>query len=244
MHVIYMSVATLKKKTRTKYNNMSVGRIGGFSLNGTRRSQGYVGQDMLGRHMQSSLMRGNTLRGNGGCCGSYPVRTIVQTLSIPFPTNSTNGCTASNNPAVVKSSVLDTNGLIMTKYRWIRRPSPYATVKPDTNMIQGTQSSYIENLSSNTIAKLNACNSVGTCKRFANICGNLPINQRPRPFGTTILIPRGWYSMTKSPGSVPKLGPIDQGSFIKALGGLCTANDVIPKAPCNSCVLPGPAASY
>ena len=239
-----MSLATLKKKTRTQYNNMSVGRIGGFSLNGTRRSQGYVGQDMLGRHFQGTPMRGNVPRGNGGCCGTYPKGTIVQTLSIPFPTNSLNGSTASNNPAVVKRSVLDTNGHIMTSYRWIRRPQPYTSVKPDVNMIQGIQKTYIENLSKKTIAELNACNSVGKCKVFANTCGNLPENQRPRPFGTTILIPRGWYSMTKSTGSVPKLGAIDQGSFIQALGGLCSKNDVLPKAPCNSCVLPGPAPSY
>lgn len=239
-----MSLATLKKKTRTQYNNMSVGRIGGFSLNGTRRSQGYVGQDMLGRHLQGTPMRGNVPRGSGGCCGSYPKGTIVQTLSIPFPTNPLNGSTASNNPKVVKRSVLDTNGHIMTSYRWIRRPQPYTSVKPDSNMIQGIQKTYIENLSKKTVTSLNACNSVGKCKAFANNCGNLPVNQRPRPFGTTILIPRGWYSMTKSTGSVPKLGAIDQGSFIQALGGLCVRNDVLPKSPCNSCVLPGPAATY
>jgi len=244
LYINIMSLATLKKKTRTQYHNMSVGRVGGFSLNGTRRSQGYVGQDMLGRHLQGSLMRGNTLRGNGGCCGSYPVRTIVQTLSIPFPTNINNGSTASNRTNVVKKSVLDTNGLIMTKYRWIRRPQPYATVKPDANMIQGIQKTYIENLSKKTVAELNKCNTIGKCKTFANTCGNLPRGQRPRPFGTTIVIPRGWYSMTKSPGSVSKLGPISQGLFIQALGGLCTNNDKLPKAPCNSCVLPGPSASY
>lgn len=239
-----MSIATLKKKTRTQYNNMSVSRVGGFSLNGTRRSQGYVGQDMLGRHMQATPMRGNIARGNGGCCGTYKKCTIVQTLSIPFPTNSTNGCTASNNPAIVKKSVLDTNGLIMTKYRWIRRPQPYATVKPDANMIQGIQKTYIENLSKKTIAKINACNIVGKCNTFSSICGKLPMNQRPRPFGTTINIPRGWVSITKNPGSVPKLGAINQGTFIKALGGLCSRNDKVVKALCNSCALPGPAASY
>jgi len=236
-----MSLATLKKKTRTQYHNMSVGRVGGFSLNGTRRSQGYVGQDMLGRHLQSTPMRGNVARGSGGCCGKYLRTPIVQTPSIPFPTNPTNGSTASNNTKVVKSSVFGTNGLIMTKYRWIRRPQPYATVKPDTNMIQGIQKTYIENLASKTIASLNLCNKVGTCKAFANKCGGL---QRSKPFGTTILIPRGWYSMTKSVGSVNKLGAIDQGSFIKALGGSCTQNDVLPKSKCNKCALPGPAASY
>ena len=38
-----MSLATLKRKTAAKYNNMSVGHAN-FSLNGTHRNQGYFGQ--------------------------------------------------------------------------------------------------------------------------------------------------------------------------------------------------------
>lgn len=40
-----MSLVTLKRKTAAKYNNMSVGHAN-FSLNGTHRSQGYVGQNL------------------------------------------------------------------------------------------------------------------------------------------------------------------------------------------------------
>lgn len=40
-----MSLATLKKKAAAKYNNSSVGHAN-FSLNGTHRSQGYVGQNL------------------------------------------------------------------------------------------------------------------------------------------------------------------------------------------------------
>ena len=40
-----MSLATLKRKTAAKYNNMSVGHAN-FSLNGTHRSQGYVGRNL------------------------------------------------------------------------------------------------------------------------------------------------------------------------------------------------------
>ena len=43
-----MSIATLKRKTQTKYNNMSVG-LNGFSIVGTHRNQGYVGQPSLTR---------------------------------------------------------------------------------------------------------------------------------------------------------------------------------------------------
>jgi len=95
-----MSEATLKRKTRTQYRNMSVGsKDGGFSLNGTRRSQGYVGQTMLGRHFPRTPMRGNVARGSGGCCGTYYQGTIVQS-GVPFP--GVNGNSANNNPQVVK----------------------------------------------------------------------------------------------------------------------------------------------
>ena len=65
-----MSIATLKRKTQTKYNNMSVGQSG-FSINGTHRNQGYVGQTSLSRSLPRTLMRGNTVRGHGGCCGTF-----------------------------------------------------------------------------------------------------------------------------------------------------------------------------
>jgi hypothetical protein len=236
-----MSLQALKRKSAVLYRNLSVGsKNGGFSLNGTRRSQGYVGLTMLGRHFPGTPMRGNVARGNGGCCGTYKQGTIIQSVCF----TSSGGNTANNNPKVVKSSVLNTKGVIMTKYRWIRRPQPYATVKPDSNMIQNTQQSYIDNLSKNTIAKLSTCNSIGKCKSYVNKCGGLTLNQRPKPFGTTIRIPRAWFSVTKDSDNTPALGPISQSAFIKALGGLCTSNDVLPKSKTAGCPLPGPPASY
>ena len=50
-----MSIATLKRKTQTKYNNMSVGSTQGFSLNGGFRNQGYVGQTSLSRSLSRTL---------------------------------------------------------------------------------------------------------------------------------------------------------------------------------------------
>jgi len=126
-----MSIATLKKKTQTKYNNMSAGERQ-FSINGTRRSQGYVGQDTLGRSLPRTLMRGNVIRGHGGCCGKYPIQPIIQS-----------SVTSTNNPNVVKSSVLGTSGMISTKYAWIERPQPYTRVKPDNNQNNNSQSDYI-----------------------------------------------------------------------------------------------------
>lgn len=42
-----MSLATLKRKTASKYNNNSVNKV--FSINGTHRNQGYIGQTSLSR---------------------------------------------------------------------------------------------------------------------------------------------------------------------------------------------------
>ena len=48
-----MSIVALKRKTGAKYNNVSVSTTG-FSLNGTRRNQGYVGQTSHGRALSNS----------------------------------------------------------------------------------------------------------------------------------------------------------------------------------------------
>ena len=143
-----MSIVALKRKTQAKYNNMSVGKPQ-FSLNGTHRSQGFVGQTSLSRSLSRTLMRGNTICGHGGYQGTYPVHTIhTEGTGI--------GSNALNDPRVVKSSVLDTNGQLATRYRWIRRPQPYTSVKPDTTLNIGTQQDHIDLLKRQTLAKAQA----------------------------------------------------------------------------------------
>ena len=128
-----MSIVTLKKKTAAQYNNMSVGTTNGFSLNGTHRSQGYVGQTSLSRSLPRTLMKGNTMRGHGGCCGSYPVGGLILSA-----VNSV------EDSSVVKKSVINNSGMIRTKYRWIWRPQPYSSVKPDTSNHINTQGHHID----------------------------------------------------------------------------------------------------
>ena len=115
-----MSIATLKKKTNQKYNSMSVGRTG-FSINGTHRSQGFVGQTMLSRSLPGTKMRGPILRGSGGNNGQYHTTP-----------NIVSGINYQNDTSFIKSSVLNTSGMIMTVYPWIRRPQPFATVKSNS----------------------------------------------------------------------------------------------------------------
>ena len=124
-----MSLATLKKKTATKYNNMSVSgpfSKNGFSLYGTRRNQGYIGQDTLGRSLPKTIMKGNVQHGHGGCCGTYDVHPIVQSA-----------VTSTNDPLVIKNAVLSTRGLLAK-----RKCNDCPVVKPDNNLNNNTQGAY------------------------------------------------------------------------------------------------------
>ena len=73
-----MSLATLKKKTASKYNNNSV-NTSGFSLNGKHRNQGYVGQTSLSRTILRTPAKGVTLQGNGSKYG-YPIKELVTSI--------------------------------------------------------------------------------------------------------------------------------------------------------------------
>lgn len=146
-----MSIVTLKKKFQAQYNNSSVGQPQ-FSLNGTRRSAGYVGQDMLGRSLVRSLSRNGALKGHGGCCGAYPTPQIKKSPEM----------IGLNNSAIVKSSSLTTSGLLMSKYRWIRRPQPYSVTKPNSHLNSGDQASYIEHIARKTISDSSGCNIIGS----------------------------------------------------------------------------------
>ena len=170
-----MSIVTLKRKTAAKYHHSHIssknGAIicgvvtqgtclnnGGFSLNGTHRSQGYVGQDMLGRSLPKTIMKGNVIKGHGGCCGKFPIQRIVQSA-----------VTSTNNPNVVKKSVKNTPGMLMNRYRWIRRPAPFSSVKPDSTSNINTQQQYIERLRQGALQFANS-QSLNIASKTATTC--------------------------------------------------------------------------
>ncbi len=155
-----MSLATLKKKTAAKYNNMSVNRPS-FSLNGTRRSQGYVGQDTLGRSLPRTPMNGNEAKGHGGCCGTYLRSNIVQS-----------GVTSTNDPSVVKSTVTGTSGQLAT---WLHTPL-YNVAKPDATNNINTQQDYISRVEQQAIQAAALTKEVGNVCNVAkvNSCNLLP----------------------------------------------------------------------
>jgi len=146
-----MSIATLKKKSSAKYNNNSAG-TSLFSLNGTHRSQGYVGQTSLSRFTSRTLVRNGGLRNHGGCCGTF---TIGQPVF--------SGITTTENSNVVKNSVVSNDGMISTKYRWIRRPQPYSVVKPDSNHNVNSQSMHIVIIRDDAIRDAAGCYAVQEC---------------------------------------------------------------------------------
>jgi hypothetical protein len=160
-----MSIATFKKKTMAKYNNVSVGQPT-FSLNGTHRNQGYVGQTMLSRSLPRTLMKGSVKRGHGGCCGKYPDLPIVSS-----------GIQYQEDSKVVKSSVLNTSAVLENLHNCIgdctnllkdcngsSKRTNY--VKPDSNQNTNSQEYYIKKVANCTISDTKILNlTKPLCKR-------------------------------------------------------------------------------
>jgi hypothetical protein len=192
-----MSIATLKRKSQTQYNNMSVG-MKGFSLNGTFRGQGYVGQSTQSRTLVRSLVKGSTLRGHGGCCGKYPIQNVKASELLHLDDGSAH------------RSVMNTNGMILSKYRWARRPQPFSTFKLSGSDRQTySQSTYIDNLVKNQLndMKNNKCKPQYVCKMPCRPIG-------ARSFKTIVPI----YKAVKDETAT---GAVTQSSRLRALDAAC-----------------------
>lgn len=126
-----MSIVTLKKKTASMYKNNSV-NVPHFSLNGTHRNQGYIGQTSLSRTILQTPSNGTESQGHGGCCGKYD-RCDVTTSSIH----------STENNGYIKPSVLSTYGMLGKRTQWARRPQPYSVTKPSDKMNQSSSGDYI-----------------------------------------------------------------------------------------------------
>jgi hypothetical protein len=157
-----MSIATLKKKTKAQYNKVSVG-YPQFSLNGTHRSQGYVGQDSLSRTLPITHRRGTEAIGFGGCCNTYRQSNIIYGT----------GVVSLNDPTVVKSSVMNTSGRLLdmyncnpaqctktnTSFNTVKYIPPYLNVlqrrknncNTQKDVVSNTCNTCVDNLSSNAV---------------------------------------------------------------------------------------------
>jgi len=229
-----MSIATLKKKTSAKYNNMSVGAKQ-FSLNGTHRNQGYVGQSVISRSLPRTLMCGSTVRGYGTKHGGYKGGHIIQS-SLNYQEDS----------SVVKSSVINTNGMLINKYECIGKCIESANncvncinhinvvkpdtnhiknhinvVKPDTNKHNNTQGDYISRKS-----KRNICDSA-----FFTGSGGRPYCD-PK-IAALLYTPKLCQFLTKSPQEIGI--PMSQGDYIeKVINRRCPTFDAVPTSSNNN----------
>lgn len=156
-----MSLVALKRKTNAKYNNLSVNRSKGFSLNGTTRNQGYIGQTSLSRTLVKTPKGGDASKGHGGCCGTY-TNANVKSSEI--------NCLNDND--VVKKSSVGNKAMIRNKYKYIWRPQPYSSVKPDSTFNKSIQAEYIKKKAELAIASSKLTTDGG-------ICSSLPNNPTP-----------------------------------------------------------------
>jgi hypothetical protein len=126
-----MSLVALKRKTAAM-KNLSSGQKG-FSINGTHRSQGYIGQTSLSRSLINTP-HGQTgdPEGHGGCCGDFSTTTNIR-ASETFSLEDEN---------VVKKSVLSSTGMLSNRNRWLKRSAPYTSTKLTAGWTNG-QGDYI-----------------------------------------------------------------------------------------------------
>ena len=136
--LIYMSLATLKKKSRNnrRFAPISGRGVDGFSLNGGYRNVGAVGQFRMISNNTRTPFRGTEPMGNGGHLGKYYDKV----------TNSGSCCT--NDNEIIKKSSLNTAGMIDTKYKWTKGTYPNYWVQDDDNNynITGDQGTYVADL--------------------------------------------------------------------------------------------------
>jgi hypothetical protein len=211
-----MSIATLKRKTQAKYNNSSVGATN-FSLNGTLRNQGYVGQTSLSRSLPRTLMNGNTPRGHGGCCGTYQMHSIIQSA-----------VTSLNDPNVIKNTVLSTRGLLDEKFNCIEninqpyfitcgnKTDCYNTVKPDNNQNLSNQSVYITNKAKSVIK-----NSALDCNKHIE----KPCIIRNKCYKTNSFFNKGATKIIHTKPTSDYI-PISQGEHLLKIKDKCISNDI------------------
>jgi hypothetical protein len=213
IHIIDMSVYTLKRKTDAQYNNNSVG-YRQFSINGTRRSNSSYIHDSLStsKSQVRNLCKSGQINpiGYGGCCNTYRRQNYC-----------TNGLNDLNNPSVVKSSVLSNYGSIATHFRWITRPQPFTTVKPDSNanlLKNNSQGAYIQYLDQQTILAVNTCNAKNP---------NAPIGDADSPsYENCNASYKDYQKKPLCPAITKQVGPIDESLYILQLDNACSEETV------------------
>lgn len=152
-----MSIVALKRNSRRFIVPVSGKEDGkGFSLAGSHRNIGSVGQTNLAKSVTRTPFRGTAPMGHGGSLGSYVVNV------------SNSGSCCSNDTNIVKGSVKNTSGMISTKYKWLNGTYPNWWVQ-DTSPLKHNQSSLITAKKENTarcgeMLSTDAGNAANSCQ--------------------------------------------------------------------------------
>lgn len=197
-----MSIVALKRKSAA-IKNQSTGHRG-FSINGTTRNQGYIGQTLQSRHLIHTPHKGAVRKDYSGCCNDF---------NIP-PSE----LTCLEDSTVVKPSVLSYKGMIAKRVLG----TTFNVVKPDGNHKGFDQSSHIERLKRKNLKKIEDFCPEPTdaeiilSNKLIDACATLRTLKGARIFSK----PRTLCSVSK------KVGPDTQEDHIFKLNKACLANDV------------------
>lgn len=149
IYITTMSIVALKRNSRRFKVPVSAN---GFSLNGTLRNIGSVGQTNLAKSVTRTPFRGAAPMGHGSCCGSYPINIH----------NSGSCCV--NDPTIIKKSTKNTMGHIYESFKY--------PVCDNGNCTQGSQSTWAKDLtafnSSQGIYIQNVIAAAGACVSNSN----------------------------------------------------------------------------
>ncbi len=140
-----MSIVALKRKYQSSKNISQTSTP--FSLNGTTRNQGYIGQNITSRHLSRTIYK------NG-----YPMHT--GTYNANFVPLEQMDLFQYGDANVIKKSTMNTSGKIRTSFAYVWRPAPYSSTKSSDHLNNHAQSNYLETLKKRTISEL----LTGDCK--------------------------------------------------------------------------------
>lgn len=193
-----MSIVALKRKSAA-LKNLSTGRDG-FSINGTTRNQGYIGQTLQSRHLIHTPHGGAVRKDYSGCCND---------LDIP-PSEIIN----LEDSSVVKTSVLSYKGMMAKRMLG----TTFNVVKPDGNHIGTHQGAYIDRLKRKNL------------KQIEDYCPEPADPQPVREDACKLLRTLKGARIFSKPHTLcniaKKVGPDTHEERVAALNKSCTADDV------------------
>jgi hypothetical protein len=193
-----MSIVALKRKSAA-IKNQSTGRSQ-FSINGTTRNQGYIGQTLQSRHLIHTPHRGSVAKDYSGCCNDFDIPPSELTHL--------------EDSTVVKTSVLSYKGMMARRMLG----TTFNVVKPDNSHNGSDQGSYIDRLKRKNL------------KQIEDYCPEPLDPQPIRDDACRLLRTLKGARIFSKPKTVcniaKKVGPDTQEEHVAKLDKACLANDV------------------